>query len=61
MIERVAYQPNARVLDLIFRDGKIYSHFLVPRAIVVDLNMSHQSGALYNTRIRGRCEMCRLR
>lgn len=61
MIERVAYQPNARVLDLIFRDGKIYRYYLVPRAIADGLKVAHSPGTFYNARIRGRFEVDRLR
>lgn len=58
MIERVVYDPGARLLTVTFCGGSRYRYAGVPELVYDGLTRAESAGGYFNTRVKGRypCE-----
>ncbi|HWT12717.1 MAG TPA: KTSC domain-containing protein [Allosphingosinicella sp.] len=54
LISRIAYEDEARILRITFRDGRLYLYFDVPRAEFDALKSAPSAGRYYNACVKGR-------
>lgn len=54
VIESYVYRPEARVLEVAFKTGRVYVYHDVPPLVAQALSAARSKGAFFNKRIRDR-------
>jgi hypothetical protein len=52
VIESIGYDDKERVLEVKFRNGRVYQYFLVPRATFEKLMRAESVGSYFNLQVR---------
>lgn len=59
-ISEIGYDPRTRVLEVLFKNGRLYQYFEVPQQLVDQLRRAGSVGQFFNSQVRDKYRYARL-
>ncbi|VIO69546.1 hypothetical protein CI1B_27520 [Bradyrhizobium ivorense] len=59
-VAEIGYDPDSRILEVLFKTGSVYQYFEVPQQIYEELMRASSVGGFMNANLKGRYRYARV-